>query len=77
MKKDYYLATDDKTGKTIVVVPLSSAIDALSALKVANRHFKVKKEDLHCVSGLKNGNHVESRDRLSSPVNCWMVWRRK
>lgn len=75
MKKDYYLATNDKTGKTVVVVPLSSAIDAFDAMKVANKHFKVKKEDLHCVSGIMKKNKVESRDRLTGPVNCWMVWR--
>lgn len=75
MNKEYYLATNDNTGKTVVVVPLSSAIDAFDAMKVANKHFKVKKEDLHCVSGIMKKNKVESRDRLTGPVNCWMVWR--
>ena len=75
MKKEYYLATNDKTGKTVVVVPLASAIDAFGAIKVANKYFKVKKEDLHCVSGIMNKDKVESRDRLTGPVNCWMVWR--
>lgn len=77
VKEDYYLATNDKTGKTVVVVPLASAIDAFDAMKVANKYFKVKKEDLHCVSGIMNKakGKIESRDRLSGPVNCWMVWR--
>ena len=79
MKKtrDFWLATNDETGKTIVIVPLRSAIDAFSAMKVANKHFKVKLDDLHCVSGIKNRDKIESRDRLSGPVNCWMVWRDK
>lgn len=75
VKKDYYLATNDKTGKTVVVVPLSSAIDVFDAMKVANKYFKVKKRDLHFVSGIMNKDKVESRDRLTGPVNCWMVWR--
>ena len=77
MKRDYWIATNDETGKTIVIVPLQSAIDAFSAMKVANKHFKVKLDSLHCVSGLKNRDKVESVDRLSSPSNCWMVWRDK
>lgn len=79
MKKtrDYWIATNDETGKTIVIVPLQSAIDAFSAMKVANKHFKVKLDSLHCASGLKNRDKVESVDRLSGPVNCWMVWRDK
>lgn len=47
------------------------------ATKVANKHFKGKLDSLHCVSGLKNRDKVESVDRLSGPVNCWMVWRDK
>lgn len=75
MNKEFWLATNDETGKTIVIVPLASAIDAFSAMKVANKHFKVKLDNLHCVSGIKNRDKIESRDRLSGPVNCWMVWR--
>ena len=71
----YWLANDDKTGKSMVIVPLYSAIDAFSAMKVANKHFKTKLDNLHCVSGIKNRDKIESRDRLSGPVNCWMVWR--
>lgn len=75
MNKEFWLATNDETGKTIVIVPLTSAKDAFSAMKVANKHFKTKLDNLHCVSGIKTRNKIESRDRLSGPVNCWMVWR--
>lgn len=77
VKKDYYLATNDKTGETIVVVPLHKAIVAFDAMKIANKYFKTKTTSLHCVSGIMNKakGKIESRDRLSGPVNCWMVWR--
>ena len=75
MKKEYYLATNDKTGKTVVVVPLASAIATSQAIRVANKYFKTKTGNLHCVSGIMNKDKVESRVRSTGPVNCWMVWR--
>lgn len=75
MTKDYYLATNDKTGKTIVIVPSDKALTTFDAKAIANRHFKVKKNNLHCFAGVKKGNKVESRTLLTQDVNCWMVWR--
>ena len=75
MIKDYWMATNDETGKTMVIVPIEKAADAFEAMKVANRHFKIKVDRLHCIAGVKKGNKVEGRDRLSGPATCWMVWR--
>ena len=75
MSKEYYMATNDETGKTIVIVPDTVAKDAFEAMKIANKHFKVKVESLHCMAGIKKGDKVQSRDRLDGPVNCWMIWR--
>lgn len=77
MKKtrDYWIATNDETGKTIVIVPITNASDAFRAQTIANRHFKVKASDLHCIAGVKKGNKVEGRESLSQDVNVWMVWK--
>jgi len=73
--KDYWIATNDETGKTIVIVPITNASDAFRAQTIANRHFKIKASDLHCIAGTKKGNKIESRTELTQEVNCWMVWR--
>lgn len=75
MIKDYWLATNDDTGKTMVIVPTTRAKDAFEAMKIANKYFKVKVESLHCIAGIKRGDKIKGRDRLSGHVNCWMVWR--
>lgn len=77
MTKDYWLATDDKTGKTIVIVPIEKVDNSFDAKRIANRHFKDKVNNLHCYAGFKNGDKVESRTDLMANVNCWMVWREK
>ena len=71
----YWLAEDDATGKTMVIVPARSVKDAFEAMKVANRYFKIKVENLHCIAGTKKGDKVKGRDSLSKSTNCWMVWR--
>lgn len=73
--RDYWLANNDKNGKTIVIVPTTKAKNMFDAIAVANRHFKVKKNDLHCYAGFMKGNKIESRTHLTMDVNCWMVWR--
>lgn len=73
--RDYWIATDDKDGKTIIVVPTSKAINMFDAKKIANKYFKVKINNLHCYAGAKKGNKIESRTELTQEVNCWMVWR--
>ena len=75
MIKDYWLATNDETGKSMVIVPITRAADAFEAMKVANKHYKTKVESLHCIAGIKKGSKVEGRDRLSDHANCWMIWR--
>ena len=75
MVKDYLLATNDKDGKTIVIVPTKKAKTMFDAVAIANRHFKVKKNTLHCCAGFMKGNKIESRSYLTMDVNCWMVWR--
>ena len=77
MKRDYWIATNDETGKTIVIVPITNASDAFRAQTIANRHFKVKVENLHCYAGVKRGDKIESITSLSEKSNCWMVWRDK
>lgn len=78
MKKtrDYWLATNDETGKTVVIVPnRSQVLTAQDALAIANRHFKIKVEKLHIAAGVRKGNKVASVDDLNETGNCWMVWR--
>lgn len=78
MKKtrDFWLATNDETGKIMVIVPnRSQALTAQDALAVANRHFKIKVEKLHIAAGVRKGNKVASVDDLNETGNCWMVWR--
>lgn len=75
MIKDFCLATNDKDGKTIVIVPNNKAKNMFDAKKIANRHFKEKLNNLHCMAGVKRGNKIESRSELTQSVNCWMVWR--
>ena len=75
MIKNYWVATNDETGKTMIIVPIERAEDAFAAKKIANKHFKVKLDRLHCIAGIKKGSKVEGRDRLSDHANCWMVWR--
>lgn len=78
MKKtrDYWIATNDETGKTMVIVPnKSQVLTAQDALAVANRHFKIKVEKLHIAAGVRKGNKVASVDDLNETGNCWMVWR--
>lgn len=73
----YWLATNDETKKTMVIVPISAAETIFEAKKIANRHFKVKVENLHCYAGVKKGDKVENITSLSERSNCWMVWRYK
>lgn len=73
----YWLATNDETKKTMVIVPISAAETLFKAKKIANRHFKVKILDLYCYAGVKKGDKVESITSLSEKSNCWMVWRYK
>ena len=73
--RDYWLATNDKNGKTIVIVPTTKAKTMFDAIAVANNYFKIKKNDLHCYAGFMKGNKIESRTHLTMDVNCWMVWR--
>lgn len=76
MEKSYLLATNDETGKTIVIVPnKTQAYRAEEALAIANRHFKIKVDALHIAAGVRKGNKVESVDDLNETGNCWMVWR--
>lgn len=75
MIKEYWIATNDETGKTIVIVPSTQAADAFRAQTIANKHFKVKASELHCMAGVKKGNKIESRTSLSEDTNCWMVWK--
>ena len=75
MTKDYVLAVNDKNGKTIVIVPTAKADNMFEAKAIANKHFKIKKSNLHCVAGVKKGKKIESRTELTQEVNCWMVWR--
>lgn len=76
MDKGYLLATNDKTGKTMVIVPnKDNSIRAFDAMAIANRHFKIKVDNLHIVAGVKKGNKVESVNNLNDKGNCWMVWR--
>lgn len=77
MTKDYWIATNDKTGKPIVIVPIEKADNMFEAKKIANRYFKDKAINLHCRVGFKKGDKIESRTSLLDPVNCWMVWRYK
>lgn len=75
--RDYWLATNDKNGKTIVVVPMNRASDMFEAKKIANKYFREKLNNLHCYAGAKKGNKIESRTELTQEVNVWMVWRYK
>lgn len=74
-KVRYWLATNDKNGKTIVIVPMLKASTMFDAKKVANKYFKEKINNLHCYAGFMKGNKIESRTHLTQDVNCWMVWR--
>ena len=75
-EKNYLLATNDETGKTMVIVPnRSQVLTAQDALAIANRHFKIKVENLHIAAGVRKSNKVESVDDLNETGNCWMVWR--
>lgn len=77
-EKNYLLASNDKTGKTVVIVPnRSQVLTAQDALAIANRHFKVKVSELHSAAGVRKGNKVASVDDLNETGNCWMVWRNK
>ena len=73
--KGYLLATNDKDGSTIVVVPYSECKWIWDAAVVANRYFKTKKESLHIRAGFRKGNKVSELDDLNTKANCWMVWR--
>lgn len=76
MEKSYLLATNDETGKTMVIVPnKTQAYRAEEALAIANRHFKIKVDALHIAAGVRKGNKVVSVDDLNETGNCWMVWR--
>lgn len=75
MRKLYELFTNDKNGKTIVVISNGNGETAFDAQKIANRHFKESTASLHVCAGIRKGNKVESLDDLSTHPNCWMVWR--
>ena len=76
MEKSYLLATNDETGKTMVIVPnKTQEYRAEEALAIANRHFKIKVDALHIAAGVRKGNKVVSVDDLNETGNCWMVWR--
>ena len=75
-EKEYLLATNDATGKTIVIVPDQVHVyTAFDARVIANKHFKAKADSLHVMAGIRKGNKIESVDDLNSKANCWMVWR--
>lgn len=75
-EKEYLLATNDATGKTIVIVPDQVHVyTAFDVRVIANKHFKVKSDSLHVCAGIRKGNKVESLDNLNTKGNCWMVWR--
>ena len=75
MKKEFELFTNDKNGKTIVVVSNGNGETAFDAQKIANKHFKGKTNELHVCAGIRKGKKVESLDDLNAEPNCWMVWR--
>lgn len=76
LEKPYLLATNDETGRTMVIVPnRTQELRADEAMVIANRHFKRKVDNLHIAAGVRKGNKVESVDDLNETGNCWMVWR--
>ena len=76
LEKPYLLATNDETGRTMVIVPnRTNELRADEAMVIANRHFKRKVSNLHVAAGVRKGNKVESVDDLNETGNCWMVWR--
>ena len=76
MKTDYTIYVNDKTGNTVVVVPIEkNPLDSRRALIIATRHFKSKTDKLTVVAGIRKGDKVCSVDSLSQKPDCWMVWR--
>ena len=68
---------EENKGKKYIVIPISECDSADRAIALANRYFKVKKEDLEYAKGFVAKN-VLKVDKWINPknYNVWVVARK-